>query len=33
MMCAEFLAGRAEESTTQEILLVIDRLVRLLPEE
>jgi len=32
-MCAKFLAGRAEESTAQEILLVIDRLVRLLPEE
>ena len=33
MICAGFLAGRTEESTAEEILLLIDRLVSLLPEE
>ena len=30
MICADFLAGRTEESTPEEVLLVIDRLVSLL---
>jgi len=33
MICADFLAGRTEESTPEETLLLIDRLVRLLPGE
>ena len=33
MICADFLAGRTEESTAEETLLLIDRLVSLLPEE
>jgi hypothetical protein len=32
-VCADFLAGRGEESTPEEILMVIHRLVHLLPEE
>jgi hypothetical protein len=33
LVCADFLAGRMEESTPEEILLVIHRLVNLLPPE
>jgi hypothetical protein len=33
LICADFLAGRTEESTPDEILLVIHRLVALLPPE
>jgi hypothetical protein len=33
LVCADFLAGRGEESTAEEILMVIERLSRLLPEE
>jgi hypothetical protein len=33
LVCADFLAGRTEESSPEEILLVIERLVRVLPED
>jgi hypothetical protein len=33
LICADFLAGRTEESTPEEILLVIHRLVHLLPPD
>ena len=33
LVCADFLAGRTEESSPEEILLVVERLVRLLPPE
>jgi hypothetical protein len=33
LVCADFLAGRGEDSTPEEVLLVIERLVRLLPME
>ena len=33
LVCADFLAGRTEESSPEEILLVIERLVHLLPPE
>ncbi len=33
LVCADFLAGRTEESTPEEILLVIHRLIGLLPAE
>jgi len=33
LVCADFLAGRTEESAPEEILLVIDRLVNVLPPE
>ena len=33
LVCADFLAGRGEESTPEEILMVIHRLVHLLPPE
>jgi len=33
LVCADFLAGRTEESTPEEILLVIHRLVHLLPPD
>ena len=33
LICADFLAGRGEESSPEEILMVIHRLVRLLPQE
>jgi hypothetical protein len=33
LICEDFLAGRTEESTAEEILLVIQRLIRLLPPE
>ena len=33
LICADFLAGRGEESTPEEILMVIDRLVHLLPAD
>ncbi len=33
LICADFLAGRGDESTPEEILMVIHRLVRLLPRE
>ena len=33
LVCADFLAGRGEESTPDEILMVIHRLVHLLPRE
>jgi hypothetical protein len=33
LVCADFLAGRTEESTAEETLLLIQRLVSLLPEE
>lgn len=33
LICADFLAGRTEESTPEEILLVIEHLVRVLPAE
>jgi hypothetical protein len=32
-VCADFLAGRTEESTPEEMLLVIHRLVHLLPPD
>jgi len=33
LVCADFLAGRTEESTPEEMLLVIHRLVHLLPAD
>ena len=33
LVCADFLAGRTEESSPEEILLVVDRLVHFLPPE
>jgi hypothetical protein len=33
LICADFLAGRTEESSPEEILLVIQRLAGLLPSE
>jgi hypothetical protein len=33
LVCADFLAGRTEESSPEEILLVVERLVHLLPPE
>ena len=33
LICADFLAGRTEESSPEEILLVIERLANLLPPE
>ena len=33
LVCADFLAGRGEESTPEEILMVIHRLVHPLPRE
>ncbi len=33
LVCADFLAGRAEESAPEEILLLIHRLVGLLPPD
>jgi hypothetical protein len=33
LVCADFLAGRGEESTPEEILMVIHRLIHLLPRE
>jgi hypothetical protein len=33
LVCADFLAGRGEESLPEEILMVIHRLVRLLPRD
>ena len=33
LVCADFLAGRGEESSPEEILMVIHRLVKLLPLE
>ncbi len=33
LICADFLAGRTEESTPEEMLLVIHRLVHLLPPD
>ena len=33
LICADFLAGRTEESSPEEILLLIHRLVQLLPPE
>jgi hypothetical protein len=33
LVCADFLAGRTEESTPEEPLLLIHRLASLLPEE
>jgi len=33
LVCADFLAGRTEESTPEEILMAIHRLVSLLPPE
>jgi hypothetical protein len=33
LICADFLAGRTEESTPEEILMVIHRLVSLLPPD
>lgn len=33
LICADFLAGRTEESSAEEILLVIHRLVNLLPAD
>jgi hypothetical protein len=33
LVCADFLAGRTEESTPEEILMLIHRLVKLLPPE
>jgi hypothetical protein len=32
-VCADFLAGRTEESTPEEILMLIHHLVKLLPPE
>lgn len=31
LICADFLAGRTEESSPEEILLLIEHLVRVLP--
>ena len=33
LVCADFLAGRTEESTPEEILMVIHRLLNLLPPD
>lgn len=33
LVCADFLAGRTEESTPEEILLVMERLVKALPPD
>lgn len=33
LVCADFLAGRTEESSPEEILLLIERLVKVLPED
>ena len=33
LVCADFLAGRTEESTPEEILMLIQHLVKLLPPE
>ena len=33
LVCADFLAGRTEESTAEEILMLIHHLVKLLPAE
>ncbi len=33
LVCADFLAGRTEESSPEEILLLIERLVKSLPED
>jgi hypothetical protein len=33
LVCADFLAGRTEESTPEEILMLIHHLVKLLPPE
>jgi hypothetical protein len=33
LICADFLAGRTEESTPEEMLLVIHHLVNLLPAD
>ena len=33
LVCADFLAGRGDESSPEEILMVIHRLVHLLPRE
>jgi len=33
LVCADFLAGRKQESSPEEILMVIHRLVHLLPRE
>ncbi len=33
LICADFLAGRTEESTPEEILLIIERLVKLVPAD
>jgi hypothetical protein len=33
LVCADFLAGRTEESTPEEILMLIHHLVMLLPPE
>ena len=33
LICADFLAGRTEESTPEEILMLIQHLVKLLPPE
>jgi hypothetical protein len=33
LMCADFLAGRTEESTPEEILMLIHHLANLLPPE
>ena len=33
LVCADFLAGRGEESTPEEILMVVHRLLYLLPRE
>jgi hypothetical protein len=33
LVCADFLAGRTEESTAEEILMLIQHMVKLLPPE
>ena len=33
LVCADFLAGRTEESSPEEILLVVERLLKLLPAD
>ena len=33
LVCADFLAGRGDESSPEEILMVIHHLVHLLPQE
>ena len=33
LVCADFLAGRGEESSPEEVLMVIHHLVHLLPKE